>query len=174
LSLAQEILFNVPDSLKSSAIGDFWSLLGNLFYLFFYTWFYSRFFIPEVPLSIENNLRSAIGSIERSWLLSKGSVWKIALINLVSFLLTVPFFFLAFIAVFLVAAPSITRIYMAVETAPFSPFILTSMLLLALGAIIALSLTNIFMLPFWQILKAVVYYDLRSRREGLGIELRET
>nr|WP_290221056.1 hypothetical protein [Trichocoleus desertorum] len=28
-------------------------------------------------------------------------------------------------------------------------------------------------MPFWQALKAVVYYDLRSRREGLGLKLRD-
>jgi hypothetical protein len=27
--------------------------------------------------------------------------------------------------------------------------------------------------PFWQTVKAVVYYDLRSRREGLGLQLRD-
>jgi hypothetical protein len=28
-------------------------------------------------------------------------------------------------------------------------------------------------LPFGQTVKAVVYYDLRSRREGLGLQLRD-
>ena len=28
-------------------------------------------------------------------------------------------------------------------------------------------------LPFWQAIKAVIYYDLRSRREGLGLKLRD-
>ena len=27
-------------------------------------------------------------------------------------------------------------------------------------------------LPFWQAVKAVVYYDLRTRKEGLGLKLR--
>ena len=27
--------------------------------------------------------------------------------------------------------------------------------------------------PFWQTVKAVIYYDLRSRREGLGLQLRD-
>ena len=34
-------------------------------------------------------------------------------------------------------------------------------------------LGNIFLLPFWQAIKAVVYYDLRTRREGMGLELRK-
>jgi hypothetical protein len=28
--------------------------------------------------------------------------------------------------------------------------------------------------PFWQSIKAVIYYDLLSRKEGLGIELRDS
>jgi hypothetical protein len=28
-------------------------------------------------------------------------------------------------------------------------------------------------MPFWQSIKAVIYYDLRSRREGLGLQLRD-
>jgi hypothetical protein len=27
-------------------------------------------------------------------------------------------------------------------------------------------------LPFWQTIKAVLYFDLRSRREGLGLQLQ--
>jgi hypothetical protein len=29
------------------------------------------------------------------------------------------------------------------------------------------------MIPFWQSIKAVVYYDLRVRREGMGMNLRK-
>ncbi|GFZ94066.1 hypothetical protein [Okeania sp. KiyG1] len=34
-------------------------------------------------------------------------------------------------------------------------------------------LSNVFLLPFWQAIKAVVYYDLRTRREGMGLQLRK-
>jgi hypothetical protein len=30
------------------------------------------------------------------------------------------------------------------------------------------------MMPFWQAIKAVIYYDLRSRREGLGLQVRDS
>jgi hypothetical protein len=32
---------------------------------------------------------------------------------------------------------------------------------------------SIVILPLWQIIKAVIYYDLRGRREGLGLQLRD-
>jgi len=28
-------------------------------------------------------------------------------------------------------------------------------------------------LPFWQAIKAIIYYDLRSRKEGLGLQMRD-
>ncbi|MEH2455538.1 hypothetical protein [Nostoc sp.] len=34
-------------------------------------------------------------------------------------------------------------------------------------------LVSAVILPFWQAIKAVIYYDLRSRREGLGLKLRD-
>jgi hypothetical protein len=27
--------------------------------------------------------------------------------------------------------------------------------------------------PFWQAMKAIIYYDLRSRKEGLGLQMRD-
>ena len=27
--------------------------------------------------------------------------------------------------------------------------------------------------PFWQAMKAIIYYDLRSRKEGLGLKMRD-
>ncbi len=32
---------------------------------------------------------------------------------------------------------------------------------------------GILVLPFWQTVKAVLYYDLRSRREGMGLQLHQ-
>ncbi|NET75961.1 hypothetical protein [Okeania sp. SIO1F9] len=34
-------------------------------------------------------------------------------------------------------------------------------------------LGNLLLLPFRQAIKAVVYYDLRTHREGIGLELRK-
>jgi hypothetical protein len=31
-----------------------------------------------------------------------------------------------------------------------------------------------FMMPFWQAIKAVIYYDIRNRREGLGLQVRDS
>ena len=30
------------------------------------------------------------------------------------------------------------------------------------------------LMPFWQAIKAVIYYDIRSRREGIDLQIRDT
>ncbi|NES69778.1 MAG: hypothetical protein F6K24_33470, partial [Okeania sp. SIO2D1] len=35
------------------------------------------------------------------------------------------------------------------------------------------SLTNILLLPFWQTIKAVIYYELLTRREGIDLQLKQ-
>ncbi|NEP78904.1 MAG: hypothetical protein F6K17_33025 [Okeania sp. SIO3C4] len=35
------------------------------------------------------------------------------------------------------------------------------------------SLSNILLLPFWQTIKAMIYYDLRTRREGIDLQLKQ-
>jgi hypothetical protein len=42
-----------------------------------------------------------------------------------------------------------------------------------LAAILIFVFLNILAIPFWQSLKAVIYYDLRSHKEGIGLELRD-
>ena len=34
-------------------------------------------------------------------------------------------------------------------------------------------ITTALILPFWQSIKAVIYYDLKVRREGMGLDLRK-
>jgi hypothetical protein len=45
-------------------------------------------------------------------------------------------------------------------------------LVYAITMVISL-LGGMFVMPFWQSMKAVLYYDLRSRHEGLGLQLRD-
>ena len=40
--------------------------------------------------------------------------------------------------------------------------------------LLALNIANAaLMIPFWQSIKAVIYYDLRSRREGIGLQFKD-
>jgi hypothetical protein len=124
-----------------------------------------RLFIIEMPLAIETNV-TATSTISRSLELTKGFASRLQGIVVVAFLVTIP--------VSIVVQIVIT-ILQTVLTALFSTdspifwllfyFFITLPLSFASGALL---------IPFWQAIKAVIYYDLRSRKEGLGLEIRDS
>ncbi|OUL37399.1 DUF975 domain-containing protein [Nostoc sp. T09] len=126
-------------------------------------WLLTRFYLVDVPLAIEDNV-DATSTIGRSWELTQGYVWRILLIGFVAFLITIPLQILVQIL-----STVIQLIFMPLIQQGSSAFAVLAFLLIlglsfASGAVIV---------PFWQTIKAVIYYDLRSRREGLGLKLRD-
>ena len=122
------------------------------------TWFYSRWIVAEVPLAVEENINGG-ESVARSWELTKASAFRIQGIVLVAFIVTLPLVFV------LNYIPSLFLIRLEPGTAIYSIVYLISVI----GSLIG----GVLVMPFWQALKAVLYLDLRSRREGLGLQLRE-
>ncbi|MEB3216812.1 MAG: glycerophosphoryl diester phosphodiesterase membrane domain-containing protein [Nostocales cyanobacterium 94392] len=127
-------------------------------------WITARLFVVELPLAIENNV-DATSTISRSWELTKGQVWRIVGILLVSYLLTIP------IQVpFSVVSFLIQILLMRLAQTQDNPSLI---FLSSLINILVSLISGAIVLPFWQTIKATVYYDLRSRREGLGLQLRD-
>ncbi len=168
ISILQLIFFNIPAAIiNNEAIGSFLLILGNLVYLVIYIWFYARFWMPEVPLAVEQGLTSS-DAIARSWKLTQGFAWRIALIVSVAVLMTIPVYLLS-------SLPLIAGvIYLSSigGESPSTPQVVLFIVSLVVSIILFIVL-NIVALPFWQALKSVIYYDLRSRREGLGLSLRD-
>ena len=140
------------------------TVVAVIAFLIIYIRIISRLLIIELPLAIENNL-SGGEAIGRSWQLTKGSVGRIQWIVLVAFLISLPLGIVVNI---------LSVILQGVLTALFGPesslFFLVYYIL-----IVGLSFANgAALLPFWQAIKAVIYYDLRSRKEGLGLEMRDS
>ena len=125
-------------------------LFAVVAYVFLYTWFYSRLSVVELPLAIENDVNSTT-AIGRSWNLTKNYNLRLMEIFLSAFFMAL----LLYIAVRLVSyiAQSITL--------TLSPSISDPIYVLIVLLIIISS--SAILLPFWQALKAVIYYDLRSR-----------
>jgi hypothetical protein len=126
-------------------------------------WLITRFNLVDVPLAIEDNVNS-VSTISRSWELTQGHVWRILLISFVAFLITIP----AQIVLQIISAV-IQVIFLPLinqNSAIFSPILIVLILGLSFS-------TGAIILPFWQAIKAVIYYDMRSRREGLGLKLRD-
>jgi hypothetical protein len=137
-------------------VGIVFSVLAILFGL---SWLYSRLLVAEVVLAAEDGKKTT-ESISRSWKLTQNSVWRIQGVVLLAFVVTLPIVFLS------AYLPQILLFY--VEQGSMAYGILYSISLILSFAAGAL------LMPFWQTLKAVVYYDLRSRREGLGLQLRDS
>lgn len=132
-------------------------------FLIIYIRVISQLFIVELPLAMENDV-TASSAISRSWQLTKGSVGRIQWIVFVGILVSLP------ITIFVqIVSTSIQLVLSAVLGQESSLFFLVYYLL-----ILPLSFgSSALLTPFWQAMKAIIYYDLRSRKEGLGLEIRD-
>jgi hypothetical protein len=127
-----------------------------------YLWLLCHLYIVEVPLAIEDNL-NAISAIGRSWKLTGGFVLRLVLIVIVAFLLTIP------VSIVVQIVTSIFQSILTVVLPTNSP---TFVFVNFLGVVVLSFASGALLIPFWQAIKAVIYYDLRNRREGLGLEMR--
>lgn len=135
-------------------------------------WLFTRFFIADTLLAIEDNL-GVSSAISRSWDLTKGNAWRIVLILVVSLLVTLP----AQLIIQLLTRGTIqTFVQPVIQKSVTGNSSINEVLFAATVYILTLMLAllvNAVILPFWQAIKGVIYYDLRSRREGLGLKLRD-
>lgn len=124
-------------------------------------WIQARFIIVELPLAIEDNV-DAISTIGRSWDLTKSSVWRIAAITFITYLITLP-----------IQVPfTIASYFIQVSIQQAREGNTNYILLLTLANLAINFISFAIIVPFWQSIKAVLYCDLRSRREGFGLKLR--
>jgi hypothetical protein len=127
------------------------------------TWIFSRLIIAELPLAIETPM-DVSNSIKRSWNLTKGYVLRLQGIILIAFLITLPLQIVVQTLAF--AARIFLGRFMDEESATFALASFVISYIIGIGS-------SLFVVPFWQAVKAVIYYDVRSRSEGLGIEIRD-
>ena len=160
ITILAAILVQFPSAI-SIPMGILLALFSVFFFIFAFTWLMSHLLMVEVPLAVEENV-NASDAISRSWELAAGSIFRLQLIFLVSFLISLPMFLAVQIA---------NNIYLIVSSVIASsiPEFLSSLLSL-LTVVISVAGAAL-LVPFWQSIKAVIYYDLRVRREGLGLNL---
>lgn len=154
---------------RNGALGILGTILGTLLvvsaiFVFFFgiIWLISKLFLIELPLAVEENV-NATSAIGRSWQLTKGSVGRIQLIVFLVFLISMPIGILT--NILSVILQLLTNAI--AETAPALAAVAGLLYIVFLFASSAL------IVPIWQSIKAVIYYDLRVRREGMGIDLRK-
>ncbi|MEQ8963046.1 MAG: hypothetical protein RLP02_34905 [Coleofasciculus sp. C2-GNP5-27] len=154
LSIASGIIVGIVPSLEA---------IINLVTLGIYLWVYAHFFITELPLAVERNMKPKT-AINRSWELSKGFIPNIMGIIAVATLITIPLGLIVFIPI-LITIPTVL-------INPSPEALLTALGMLVPLLFIAFACIGLLVMPFWQIIKALIYYDLRNRREGTGLQLR--
>jgi len=139
----------------------------NLATLVIYLWVYTHFFIAELPLAIEPNMKPKT-CINRSWELTKGFIPQLmGVITVTSILIAIP------IILILLTLIPVSLMFSALFAANSLEGLLAGLgILIPLIIILLIAVIILLIIPFWQIIKGVIYYDLRNRREGMGLQLR--
>ncbi|PSR18488.1 hypothetical protein C8255_07245 [filamentous cyanobacterium CCP3] len=152
------ILTALINQTVGGVVGVFLGLvLGVGILLIALIWVASRLFIAEVVLAIEPQ-QDAGGSMTRSWELTQAAIMRIQVVFLATFLIQLP---LLSVTNYI---PSILLELLPVDGVVYGITFALSLVLSLLGSMVVL--------PLWQAVKGVLYYDLRSRREGLDLALR--
>ena len=138
-------------------------LIGFILLLIGIIWLISRLFMVELPLGIEENV-NATEAIGRSWELTKDSVLRIQLIVFIAFLISLPI--TAVIQIASVILQGVLGSIYPSDSDIFGFLYTIAIFVISIGSYALMS-------PFWQSIKAVLYYDLRVRREGFGMEMRD-
>jgi hypothetical protein len=131
-------------------------------------WFYSRFFITDLPLAVEDGTNS-IGAMKRSRQLSKGFTWRIIAIISLSFVISLPIQILGWLIysrgfnIFI----QLISFLLSKDWANENEMFIRALLLITLNLI-----NGIILMPFWQSIKSAIYYDIICRREGFDLKIR--
>lgn len=144
-------------------------VLGGLVLLVLFitvlSWLSARLSIAYVPLSVEPET-GGVETIGRSWQLTQRNAWRVFLVLTITFLITLPLLFVVQVLVTVIQA-GVAVAFPEGDTATAA-----SILGILVTYLISFA-SNILTVPLWQSVSAAIYYDLRSRREGLGLQLRE-
>ena len=117
-----------------------------------------RVFVYDVTMAVEDNV-DASSSISRSMSLTQGAVGRIQWSVIIAF---------AIVSIVTIPLQGL-RIFLQLGLGDVDPSLTP---ILSLLALVFSFLANAVIIPFWQVIKAVLYYDLRTRREGFGLKLR--
>jgi hypothetical protein len=169
VSLVGGIAMGILAAVAGAILGQNYVIIGSLVvvafiaFLIIFIRLISRLLIVELPLAIENNI-GASSAIGRSRELTKGSVGRIQWIVFVAILVSLP------ITIVVQILATIIQVFLSRVLGPESGIYYLVYYLLTLPLSIG---SSALLTPFWQAMKGIIYYDLRSRKEGLGLQIRK-
>jgi hypothetical protein len=148
------IAMNIQNAIGYILAGIFF-IAGIVAFFWIFLRFYSSWFVAELPIAVER-CAGGLDAIGRSRQLSAPFSSRVLMIILVAFLVVFPLTIIASIPGLAgIGQPPTSSIYLISQT-----------LNLALSLLLEL-----FVMPFWQVIKSVVYFDLRSRLEGADLRM---
>lgn len=166
------IAFAIFFAIANAILGDVAVIFVPIFVLAIFIgfiWLYSRICLVKPILGIESN-RSIGDAFRRSWQLTQGLVMKLQLIFFVAFLIAIPIsivlFFITTIILGIIAA--ITNVLFGGN--PNLAANMTNLLTFPINLGFQILTTALFV-PFWQCIISVLYYDIRSRKEGIDLQV---
>ena len=169
VSLVGGIAMGILAAVAGAIFGQNYVIIGSLVVVAFIAFLIicirliSRLLIVELPLAIENNI-GASSAIGRSRELTKGSVGRIQWIVFVAILVSLP------ITIVVQILATIVQVFLSRVLGPESGIYYLVYYLLTLPLSMG---SSALLTPFWQAMKGIIYYDLRSRKEGLGLQIRK-
>ncbi|MEM8722041.1 MAG: hypothetical protein AAGE84_22565 [Cyanobacteria bacterium P01_G01_bin.39] len=158
------LFFLAHSNLFSITISFILIFIGPTYYFY---WLRARLFLYELPLAIEQNI-NATKSRDISWDLVTGSIFPIQVII---------FCFSTFFGVLFIPIISSASVLYNLFINPFADFLNSNIILDFFSdtiCIIFVVAFNALFIPFWQLLKAVTYYQLnllsKSEADTLGLD----
>jgi hypothetical protein len=157
-----------------AALGDVGAALSTLLQLILQLaifgaqiWVQARFWLYDLFIAVETETE-AVQSISRSWQLTQRSSFRVQMVLIIAYLIVLPLYLLSF-------TPFLLTVPYFVNFSPDNPdptlfLVILLAMFMVIGLVLAVSVVAI---PFFQSVKAVLYYDCRSRREGLDLALRD-
>lgn len=126
-------------------------------------WLSGRLVSHDVPLAVEPG-STAAQSIGRMWQLTQRHAWRMAFVLTIAFSVTLPIQIVAQ-TVLAIAATGLEILFSENSS-------IRNLLSVLIATVIGFGFA-IVLLPFWQAVRSVIYCDLRNRREGVGLQLRD-
>jgi hypothetical protein len=155
IGIGVAIAMNIQNALGYILAGIFF-IAGIVAFVWIFLRFYSSWFVAELPIAVER-CAGGLDAISRSRQLSAQFSSRILMIILVASLVVLPLSIIA-------STPG----FAGIGQPPTSAAYLISQ---AVNLVLSL-LLELFIMPFWQVIKSVVYFDLRSRLEGADLQMQ--
>jgi hypothetical protein len=153
---------STPDPV--TAVGVFLLVLGLSFLVMAIVLrYYAAWFVAELPLAIESTTAASF-SIRRSRQLSATAIRRVVAIVTIAFLLILPINIIGNLPI------SVGQVMTNPILIPDRSTQLAGGFLVLVGVLLNI-LSELLIMPFWQTIKAIVYYDLRNRREGFDLNV---